>query len=130
MQDGREGVAFNILQDSRLSWGHIQRRVCPLVAQQPALLLQASSAALLRDSSEPSHQGHSVACHTGLKGLMNCFIMTSNKKVQQSSAGTHLLEVLFYNGHVGVELVVDSGLCDRFLQIVVKEQRVQDHLGE
>lgn len=40
----------------------------------------------------------------------------------------HLLEVLFQHGVVGVELVVESGFLYSSLQIVVKEQSVQDHL--
>lgn len=59
---GREGVFFNIPQDNRLSWGQIRHRVCLPVAQWLGLLLLASSAALLRDSSEPGHQERSVAC--------------------------------------------------------------------
>lgn len=41
---------------------------------------------------------------------------------------SHLHEVLLHLVVVGVELVVESGFLYSSLQVVVKEQRVQDHL--
>lgn len=43
-------------------------------------------------------------------------------------AATHLLEAQLHHRHVGVELVVDSWLHHGLLQVVVEEQRVEDHL--
>lgn len=41
---------------------------------------------------------------------------------------SHLREVLLHLVVVGAELIVDSGFLYSFLQIVIKEQCVQDHL--
>lgn len=43
-------------------------------------------------------------------------------------ARSHLLEAELHHRHVGVELVVNARLLHRFLQVVVEEERVQDHL--